>query len=537
MPVQRDPGTTKNGTAVITGHVRSADGRPLRRAQIRATSGDPREAVTTTTGLEGEYELTELPAGRYILEATRSGYLRVEYGAANFGERGTPIEVRAGSKVAKIDFLMPRAGVVSGRVTDETGEAVAGVDIRAMQMQFYRGRKRIVPVSTWPVHVDTDDSGQYRLTGLPPGEYFISGRLRESWMSDDKEPQMLSYAPTYFPGTSEISEARRVKITAGQEAGAIDFMLVPMRAASLSGTAGASNGNPLTRGRIVLSQEIMGPTGGSSFPMTGSGVINDDGTWRIRDVAPGEYLIRATGAAGDGPSEMGALPVTVSGADMEGLVISADPGGLIAGRIITDTGEPLPSSASRVRVAATSVSFSSDGVPRIPGQDDGVAGADGAFTRKSVSGPVVIRVFSLPPVWAVKSLRIGSRDYTGLPVDVPPGQTLGDVTIVVSSRLPSLSGHAAGDDGKSADATVVLFPVDPARWIEAAANQRMARPDRTGTYTFEMVRPGEYFVVALTAIEPWQMNDPEFLSTQRERATKITVGVEPVTLDLKVVRR
>ena len=78
--------------------------------------------------------------------------------------------------------------------------------------------------------------------------------------------------------------------------------------------------------------------------------------------------------------------------------------------------------------------------------------------------------------------------------------------------------------------------MDPARWIEAAANQRTARPDRTGTYTFETVRPGEYFVVAVKAMEPWQMNDPEFLSAQRERATKVTMDDEPVTLDLKVVR-
>ena len=536
MQVWRDPATTKKGTAVIKGHVRSADGRPLRRAQIRAWTGDQRDALTTTTGLEGEYELTELPAGRYTLEATRSGYLRIQYGAASFGERGTPLEVSEGGKVEKIDFLMSRAGVVSGRVTDETGEAVAGVDIRAMQMQFYQGRKRIVPVSTFPVHVLTDDSGLYRLTGLPPGEYFIWGRLPETWMSDDKDPQMLSYAPTYFPGTADVSDARPVKITAGQEAGAIDFMLLPIRAATLSGTALASNGAPLARGRLMLSVEIMGP-GGGTMGFAGNAVINDDGTWRINDVAPGEYTIRATGSVGDRPTETGVLPVTVHGVDLEGLIVTADAGGLISGRIVADTNEPLPASGSRPTVRTTPVSMLTGTVQLVRGQDDGVVGPDGSFTLRSPSGPIALRVFSLPRGWSIKAIDIGGRDFAGLPVDVPPGGTLAGVTIVISNRLPSLAGRITGVDGTASErATVLLFPVDPSRWIEAAANQRTVRPDRSGTYSFDAVRPGEYFVVALQSMESWQMHDPDFLALQKDRATKVTIGAEPVTMDLEVKR-
>src|SRR5688572_24797897 len=190
MRAPRDPATVKKGTAVIKVHVFTPEGRPLRRAQIRAVAGDPRDAVTTTTGLEGEYELRELPAGRYIVHATRSGYLAAQHGQRGYGEPGAPVEVAAAAAVEKIDFVLSRAGVVGGRVTDETGEPAAGVDIRAMQLQHFRGRKRIVPVSTGMVHVLTDDTGQYRLTGLPPGEYLIAGRLRDTWMSDEKEPQM-----------------------------------------------------------------------------------------------------------------------------------------------------------------------------------------------------------------------------------------------------------------------------------------------------------------------------------------------------------
>ncbi|HEY0873346.1 MAG TPA: carboxypeptidase regulatory-like domain-containing protein [Vicinamibacterales bacterium] len=531
----RDPATIKKGTSVIKGHVFSTDGRPLRRAQIRAAAGDPRDAPTTTTGLEGEYELRDLPAGRYTIRVTRNGYLPAQYGEEAYGQAGTPITLADGATVEKIDVVMQRAGVISGRVTDETGDPAAGVDIRAMQMQYFRGKKRIVPVSTWPVHVTTDDSGQYRFTGLPPGEYFVSGRLRDTWMSDEEEPQTLSYAPTYFPGTADVSQARRIKIAGGQEAGAIDFTLVPARAAKLSGTALASDGTPLSRGRIMVTQDILGPAGGTSMSFAGTAVLDEDGSWTVRDVPPGEYTVRASGNAAGGRSENATLTVTVYGADLEGLVVRADPGGLISGRVVADTGEPLPS-GSRPVVNATLISMESTMLRPTQGVDDGVVGADGTFTLRSASGPMALRVLSLPRGWAVRSVGISGRDYVGLPVDLQPGQMLSDVTIVVSQGLTSISGHVSGEDGKPASGTVLLFPADPARWPEALANQRITRPERTGAYTFDNVRPGEYFLIAVASMESWQMNDPEFLDAQRGRATKLTVGSELATIDLKVVR-
>jgi hypothetical protein len=41
---------------------------------------------------------------------------------------------------------------------------------------------------------------------------------------------------------------------------------------------------------------------------------------------------------------MAVLPLAVHGADIDGLVITADPGGLMSGRLITDTAEKVPSS-------------------------------------------------------------------------------------------------------------------------------------------------------------------------------------------------
>ena len=204
----------KKGTAMIKGHVRSADGRALRRAAVSVRGPGLPNGRNASTGLDGEYEIAELPAGRYTITAARGGYLRTEYGQRHHGEQGTPLEVADGAILEKIDFTMERAGVVSGRVIDETGEGVANAQVWLQQLRFYEGRRRLVPLST----ARTDDTGLYRISSIAPGEYVAVAYFRETWASDDNK-ETLGYAPSYAPGTANAAEAQRVKVVAGQEAG------------------------------------------------------------------------------------------------------------------------------------------------------------------------------------------------------------------------------------------------------------------------------------------------------------------------------
>ena len=272
----RDPATEKKGTATIKGRVTSGDsGRPLRRVQVRLTAPELTEPRTTSTNLQGAYEFAELPAGRYTLSVSRSGYLSLQYGQRRPGEPPKPLQVSDGQAVEKLDFALPRSGVISGRLSDETGDAFAGVAVYAMQTQFFQGRRSLVPIS---MGGRSDDAGQYRLVGLSPGDYVVMATIRETWTTDGKEKQVFAYAPSYFPGTASAADATRVKVGIGQEVGGIDMSLQPMRAANVSGTALASDGTPLSGGNINLSQEIVGPGGGS---FSGHGRHNDRERWQL----------------------------------------------------------------------------------------------------------------------------------------------------------------------------------------------------------------------------------------------------------------
>src|SRR5262249_53254277 len=116
----RDRATVATGTAVIRGRVLAADtGRPLRRARITAAApelgGDQR---STSTGMDGRYELTELPAGRYTIRVTRSGYIPLNYGQRRPLEQGKPLQIMDRLALENIDFSLPKGGIIRGQIVD-----------------------------------------------------------------------------------------------------------------------------------------------------------------------------------------------------------------------------------------------------------------------------------------------------------------------------------------------------------------------------------------------------------------------------------
>ncbi len=170
------PRTFKTGTGRIRGRVLASDGGgPIRRAQVRISGPEvaPKAALTDA---EGRFEFRELPAGRFTLQATKSGFVSVQYGQTRPFESGKPIELADKQSLDNADISMPRGSVIAGRIVDEFGDAIPDVSVTAMRQTWQNGRRRLVPS---PGRVaQTNDLGQFRIYGLPPGDYYVSATLR-----------------------------------------------------------------------------------------------------------------------------------------------------------------------------------------------------------------------------------------------------------------------------------------------------------------------------------------------------------------------
>src|SRR5258708_2553290 len=165
----------KTGTGSLRGRVVANDtGGPVRRAQVRI-SGPEIGTKTALTDGQGRYEFRDLPAGRFLVSVSKSGFVTMQYGQNRPFEPGRPLDLADAQKMDKVDVSLPRGGVLAGRVVDELGEAVADADVTAMRMQFANGKRRLLPSGP---NSTTNHLGQFRGYGLPPGEYYGSTTLR-----------------------------------------------------------------------------------------------------------------------------------------------------------------------------------------------------------------------------------------------------------------------------------------------------------------------------------------------------------------------
>src|SRR5688572_17911160 len=183
---------------------------------------------------------------------------------------------------------MPRGGVISGRIVDEFGEPVTDAMVSTMRQTWLNGRRRI---QTTGRIAQTNDLGQFRLYGLPPGEYYVSATLRNAEVmvmdmalagsapAAGSQPTS-GYAPTYFPGTTTPTNAQRVTVTVGQEAQNTDFALAPVRLARISGSVTSSEGKPVEG--AMISAAPLNRTAEVGLAMMGmTGRTTKDGTFTI----------------------------------------------------------------------------------------------------------------------------------------------------------------------------------------------------------------------------------------------------------------
>src|SRR5712691_1290318 len=273
------------GTAVIRGRVVSSDnGMPVRRAQVRAQSGELRANRLVSTDAQGRFEFKDLPAGRWNLTASKAGYMTLRYGQKRSFEAGTPIEIADGQVMERADFALPKGAAITGRIFDEFGDPVANARVQVLRYQTVQGQRRLNPAGGGD---QTDDTGSYRIYGLAPGDYYVSATLRagNGPFVDDNNSDTTSYASTYYPGTGSVADAQRITPGIGQEQPNVNFALQPVRTVKITGTALSSMGTALTNGMVTLMPDNA-TSGGAPGPVLfgfggGNGRVRPDGSFSI----------------------------------------------------------------------------------------------------------------------------------------------------------------------------------------------------------------------------------------------------------------
>lgn len=517
------------GTARIRGRILSAEsGAPLRRAQVSLFGSEVPVRRATTSDADGRYEFLDLPAGRYTLNASKGGYVGLQYGQRRPFEGGTPVIVSDGQTMTGLDMTLPRGGVIAGRITDEFGEPMAGAQAQAQRYTYGPdGQRRLQPVNG----AMSDDLGQFRIYGLMPGEYVVSAGVRGPIMVAPGAPIAEvneGYPPTFYPGTINVAEAQVITVVVSQET-PIQFSLQPARMGRVRGNVVDSSGKPVAGAMVML----RAGTSMSQIGM-GGGQTAADGAFTLTNVAPGDYLVEVRPSArAVGETEFASVPVSVPAGDLSGLRITTGKGTTITGRVVFEGQSPRTGSPAPLRVFLQSADpgrmapmFGGDPI------SNGLVAEDGTFQLTSASGEVLFRPVT-PPGWVLKSVSLEGEDITDEPFDLTGKESVTGLRIVLTDRLTTITGQVTERGAVVKDYMVIVQPANDREGISLGRILRIARADQDGRFRVRGMPPGRYIATAVESLEQGRQFVPEVRSALRKNGVGVSVAEgATVTVDL-----
>jgi hypothetical protein len=210
--------------------------------------------------------------------------------------------------------------------------------------------------------------------------------------------------------------------------------------------------------------------------------------------------------------EQVAMPIVVSGDDINGLTLVTRRASVLSGSFVADVGvsRPLP---RNVRVSQRSVD--GGGMNMTMGMSD-----DSQFQMVAMAGALRVDV-GVPEGWTLKALLLDGRDVTDEIIDLRGADAT--LRVVLSDRLSPLAGTALLR-GEPADVDVVVFAEDATKWASGSRYVRTTRADAQGQFRIADLPAGErYLAAALDYLEEGEHEDAEFLERLRGRATSFSL--------------
>ena len=510
--------TPPAGTALLQGRVVAADnGAPLRQVDIALSSSTSPARRQARTDASGQYRFDQLPAGRYWLRASKPGFVPLRYGVADPLEPGLAIDLNDGG-ARSADFVLPRAGVISGRVVDEFGEPVLDAEVRAMRYQSRSGQRRLSTASR--VH-RTDDLGAFRVFGLLPGTYYVSAipRWRDPVTDDEEQAQ---YAPSYYPGTTDLAGAVPVRVALGGEVSAVEVALQPVRTRTMTGTVMDSTGAPAAGAQVTIVRRERG----NAFVTIGDARARADGTFELSHLPPGSYSVQAwlrgTPAV---PPEFGATTLQIAGNDVDGVVVRTATGGTLVGQVTLRPEGKTPPPRFNPSVIEVSGRPADEEV-RLPAGSAAITRVkdDWTFELKGMSGGRVVRVSGLPGPWSLDSISVGGRDVTDEAIVLKPGTTTRDAEIVLTTRTTDVEGTVETSSPGPTQMTVLVYPSDRALRDPQGRRVQLRRVDRDGRFRIRGLPAGDYLAVAVPHIWQGEWLDLDFFDRLDPAASRLRLA-------------
>jgi hypothetical protein len=506
--------------------------RPLKGADVRLR-GLPSDSGTASgsqlspasTDANGRFVFDSVASGRYVVMVSCDGY--VSNRGDSFRQRGELVSLAPGQHLSDIVIRLSPDGTIAGHITNEAGKALRGVAVLAMKSSYPHGMRELHDVASSA----TNDAGEYRITTLAPGKYYIRAKPPASLKA--KPGSDNAYVPLYYPAANDQSHSVALVLRAGEELVGIDMTLAPVHTVHIRGT--------VINGRSLLpSQEaevtLLSDQGETIFLPGKNFAVGGQANFDFPGVPPGSYVLVAqqSGSVREPKTMWGRTSIEVKDSNLDHVEVMVGAGVDVTGRIRVegDSAEDVPKEIHYQSIQGIlELQEPSSLAALTPDIDTTTVSADGTFIFREVpEGSYRIRFASVPDGYFLKS---SAADVPETNITVGRGHSPAFVELVLSPGAGQIDGTVMSDDQSFPDASVVLVPDGKDRG-QPSAYQR-AVTDQSGRFAMRNVVPGDYTIFSWEQIDRGAYFDPEFLARYEDRGKAVHVeegGHLSVKLDL-----
>jgi len=467
--------------------VNAKTGSPLARARVTIEDAKQRQSVQfVVTGDDGRFEF-HVPSGKYSLTGGKRGFITSSYNQHD--QFSTAIVTAADLDTESLVLRLQPNAVLTGRVLDEFQEPVRSAQVMLYREDHFQGVSRIDRRGG----AMTNDQGQYEITPLAPGTYFVAVKATP-WYAVHPESAVVgssarsqvdpaldvAYPITYYGDTSESDSAIPIPVRGGDRLEA-DIHLTP--APSLHLIVRVPAEQPGGAYHVPLLEK---PTFDGLEQAENASVRQiSEGVFELSGIAAGRYTVKMPDANGSA-RESSDVDLTNGGElDVSSGTVTSKVKFTV--RIASTTGAP-PQTQIGLRNSKGRVSL-------IPVDDKGEA------TFSDVTpGKYDIVAMSGRQAYSVTRVASEAGTINGRTLNIPAGASL-NLSLTLVGGSATVEGFAKRDGKAVAGAMIVLVPK------EADADRSRFRRDQSdldGSFTLPKVIPGAYTVIAID--DGWDLN-------------------------------
>ncbi len=313
----------------------------------RSGSSGPAKIVT---GADGTFEFQALSRGSYTLTVQHPSYLSGGLGQEPGDPNQQIIQLGQHQRLSGLDIAVFKPAVITGRISDESDEALTGIDVRALRQEPLGGQYRFADGGA----VRTDDRGIYRFSSLSPGRYVIcvpstvvsapahviaaangegaraslakSGSVlpagdadelgdyrigwrgprghREEIAADARRIPLIVYSSSFYPSVNELIAASLITAKPGDQSTAIDIQVQPRSTVRVAGRLRLGN-MPLEQVGVRLLARGMDAISNDRGIEAAVTISDSTGAFEIFGVPPGDYTVAVLVSGNDWAPELG----------------------------------------------------------------------------------------------------------------------------------------------------------------------------------------------------------------------------------------